>query len=108
MNNELVCLNTPDASHRLILLHGWGADAHDLVPIGKQLIEPISACVELVALQAPYQHPEGFGRQWYGLFPSDWAAVPSSTLTLAPNLACSNCCIILIVLAIPILNFFIK
>ncbi len=65
------------ATHRLLLLHGWGADADDLVPIGEELIKGVIGLdLELVAFRAPQHHPEGFGRQWYGLFPPDWSQVP--------------------------------
>ncbi|MEC9452603.1 MAG: prolyl oligopeptidase family serine peptidase, partial [Cyanobacteriota bacterium] len=32
------------------------------------------------------RHPHGLGRQWYGLFPSDWAAVPDATSQLQARL----------------------
>tara|TARA_Y100001968_G_scaffold143320_1_gene130942 strand:+ start:1102 stop:1707 length:606 start_codon:yes stop_codon:yes gene_type:complete len=76
MDNELVCLNTTDASHRLILLHGWGADAEDLMPIGEKLKLHLQKKVEIISLRAPYSHPQGIGRQWYPLFPADWSLVP--------------------------------
>ena len=76
MKNELVCLNTPDASNRLILLHGWGADAEDLLPLGEKLTCQLTTKTEIIALRAPDFHPQGIGRQWYPLFPPDWSAVP--------------------------------
>ena len=83
MENDLICINVPEATHRLVLLHGWGADADDLISIGQCLRESSSqAKFDLVALRAPHQHPEGFGRQWYGLFPPDWASVPSEIADL--------------------------
>ena len=67
------------ASHRLLLLHGWGADADDLVPLGQQLSKGLLGIkLELVSLRAPQKHPEGLGRQWYGLFPPQWAEVPAA------------------------------
>tara|TARA_B100000029_G_scaffold39291_1_gene36781 strand:- start:2289 stop:2906 length:618 start_codon:yes stop_codon:yes gene_type:complete len=79
MENEFISVRTPGATHRLVLLHGWGADGDDLIPIGKELIKGLSEIkMELIALRAPQNHPEGFGRQWYGLFPPDWDAVPAS------------------------------
>ena len=36
---ELISLNSESATNRLVLLHGWGADAQDLVPVGKLLTE---------------------------------------------------------------------
>ena len=78
MNNEVICLNSPTASQRLILLHGWGADAEDLIPIGEILRNDFEDCLEIVSLRAPEFHPQGIGRQWYSLYPADWLAVPSA------------------------------
>ena len=44
---------TTQARARLVLLHGWGADAGDLMPLGEALSEAIATPLELVALQAP-------------------------------------------------------
>ena len=82
MNNELVCLNTTKASHRLILLHGWGADAEDLIPLGQNLINNLKKTTELISLRAPNLHPQGIGRQWYPLFPPDWTVVPGEIRNL--------------------------
>ena len=79
MENELIGIRPSGATHRLVLLHGWGADADDLIPLGEELIRGLAEIkMELIALRAPEKHPDGFGRQWYGLFPPDWEAVPSS------------------------------
>ena len=67
---------------RLVLLHGWGADAEDLLPLGDGLAALSSLPAECIGLQAPEPHPGGQGRQWYGLFPADWQAVPSATQQL--------------------------
>ncbi len=72
MEKELFCVRSENASHRLILLHGWGADAEDLIPLGHSLLKEIDKNVELISLRAPQIHPQGFGRQWYKLFPADW------------------------------------
>ena len=69
---------TEKARARLVLLHGWGADAGDLMPLGQALAEAIATPLELVALQAPQLQSQGSGRQWYGLFPADWSAVPAA------------------------------
>ena len=74
------------AYYRLVLLHGWGADADDLMPLGRELCQVIEPPVELVALRAQQRHPQGLGRQWYGLFPSDWAAVPDAISQLQARL----------------------
>ena len=76
----------PGARHRLVLLHGWGADADDLMPLGEALTADLDHPVERVALRAPQLHPEGVGRQWYGLFPADWGAVPDARQELADRL----------------------
>ncbi len=84
MNDHLLSIGTSGATHRLVLLHGWGADADDLIPIGRALASNLNndVSLEIVSLRAPHQHPEGFGRQWYGLFPSDWSAVPDAIRAL--------------------------
>ena len=73
------------AERRLVLLHGWGADADDLLELGLELVD---GDVEVVALQAPGQHPAGTGRQWYPLAPApDWGAVPAARRELRERLA---------------------
>ena len=67
---------------RLVLLHGWGADGDDLRPLGKALNARMGASLDLVTLDAPELHPQGSGRQWYGLFPADWDAVPTAVSQL--------------------------
>ena len=78
MAADLLCQPSAPARARLVLLHGWGADAGDLMPLGQALAEAIATPLELVALQAPQLQTQGSGRQWYGLFPADWAAVPDA------------------------------
>ena len=78
MAADLLRQSTAKARSRLVLLHGWGADAGDLMPLGQALAEAIATPLELVALQAPERQTQGSGRQWYGLFPADWAAVPEA------------------------------
>lgn len=65
----LLRLGPATASRRLVLLHGWGADADDLLELGT-LLAPADASV--VALQAPLPHPAGVGRQWYDLQQPGW------------------------------------
>ena len=71
---------------RLVLLHGWGADANDLKPLGDAVQTPGEAPLEVVSLDAPDPHPQGSGRQWYGLFPADWGAVPEAVSQLQVRL----------------------
>ena len=87
MKGDFVRYTNPGVNRRLVLLHGWGADADDLIPFGHQLIENKKNIVELISLRAPEQHPQGLGRQWYGLFPPDWAAVPEAVKGLQMRLA---------------------
>ncbi len=82
MQNELISLNSEFATNRLVLLHGWGADAVDLIPVGKLLTESLENRFEIVSLSANEYHPHGSGRQWYSLYPHDWEAVPKAVLNL--------------------------
>ena len=67
------------AQRRLVLLHGWGADAHDLLDLGPLLVGPD---VGIVALEAPLPHPAGLGRQWYDLQRPDWPELPDARQSL--------------------------
>lgn len=62
-------LGPSTATRCLVLLHGWGADADDLLELGT-LLAPADTGV--VALQAPLPHPAGVGRQWYDLQQPGW------------------------------------
>ena len=83
---ELISLNSESATNRLVLLHGWGADAHDLVNVGKLLTEGLKDRFEIVSLSAPQPHPSGLGRQWYPLYPHKWEQVPNAVLNLERRL----------------------
>ena len=49
-----------------LLLHGWGADANDLVPLGQRLAEAFPAST-VVSLEAP-EHAGGVGGfEWFSL-----------------------------------------
>ncbi len=72
------------AARRLVLLHGWGADADDLLDLGQELVD---ATVSVVALRAPQAHPGGFGRQWYPLSPApEWVQLPQARQALRQRL----------------------
>ena len=72
INHEFVSISSQTATHRIILIHGWGADADDLLTLGKEITEKIKLDFEVISLRAPGLHPNGQGRQWYGLYPHDW------------------------------------
>jgi len=72
IDHEFVSITSQTATHRIILIHGWGADADDLLTIGKEITERINLDFEIISLRAPGLHPSGQGRQWYGLYPHDW------------------------------------
>ncbi len=87
MEEELFCFPPETATHRLILLHGWGADAEDLMPLGEYLVNSLEGVqIELISLRAPQSHPEGIGRQWYGLFPAEWEEAIESVHSLRRRL----------------------
>ena len=87
---EQLLLNSESATNRLVLLHGWGADANDLVPVGKLLTAGLKESFEIVALSAPQPHPSGLGRQWYPLYPHEWEQVPNAVINLEKRL--NNLC----------------
>ena len=72
IDHEFVSISSQTATHRIILIHGWGADADDLLTIGREMKEKINLDFEVISLRAPGLHPSGQGRQWYGLYPHDW------------------------------------
>ena len=72
INHEFVSISSQTANHRIILIHGWGADADDLLRVGKEITDKINFNFEVISLRAPGLHPSGQGRQWYGLYPHDW------------------------------------
>ena len=72
---------------RLVLLHGWGANGEDLKPLGDRLAGECSKTLDVVCLEAPELHPDQpGGRQWYGLFPAQWDAVPAAVERLKAQL----------------------
>ena len=72
MHHEYVSIGSQNSSHRIILLHGWGADAEDLLPLGKSIIHNSCFEFELISLKAPTLRFNNIGRQWYSLFPPNW------------------------------------
>ena len=72
INHEFVSISSQTATHRIILIHGWGADADDLLTLGKEITEKTNLDFEVISLRGSELHPSGQGRQWYGLYPHDW------------------------------------
>ncbi len=85
-------LGPEQASRRLVLLHGWGADADDLLDLALELLPQSGlspaeqAQISLVALRAPLPHPAGSGRQWYDLQQPEWPQLPAARLQLRARL----------------------
>ncbi len=76
------------AESRLVLLHGWGADADDLLDLGAVLLDadPAAIGLSVVALRAPLPHPAGMGRQWYDLQQPEWPQLPEARRALRRRL----------------------
>ena len=72
MHHEYVSIGSQNSTHRIILLHGWGADADDLLPIGNAIIHNLCFEFEIISLNAPTRRSNDAGRQWYSLFPPNW------------------------------------
>ncbi len=72
INHEFVSISSHTATHRIILIHGWGADAGDLLYLGSEIKGKTNIDFEIISLRAPRSHPSGTGRQWYSLYPHDW------------------------------------
>lgn len=80
---NLIRLGPSQGDQRLVLLHGWGADADDLLDLAELLVGP---AVSVVALRAPLPHPGGSGRQWYDLQQPDWPQLPAARTSLRQRL----------------------
>ena len=72
-----------DATTRLVVLHGWGADADDLLDLGEMLA---GEAAQVLALRAPQPHPGGFGRQWYDLQTPNWPGLAEARQDLRQRL----------------------
>ena len=58
------------ANRALIVLHGWGANQHDLIPLAQSLKQPSTHCF---FPNAPFDVPGtgGTGKGWFSLPPTD-------------------------------------
>jgi len=52
INHEFVSISSQTATHRIILIQGWGADSDDLLTFGKEMIEKINLDFEVISLRA--------------------------------------------------------
>jgi phospholipase/carboxylesterase len=81
--DTMIRVGPSPSDRRLVLLHGWGADADDLLDLAEVLVEPT---VSVVALRAPLPHPGGSGRQWYDLQQPNWPQLPAARASLRQRL----------------------
>ena len=72
IHHEYVSIGNQSATHRIVLLHGWGADAHDLLPVANLIIQESGFEFEIISLRAPNINKQNNFREWYGLFPAQW------------------------------------
>jgi phospholipase/carboxylesterase len=71
---------SPTADHLAVILHGWGADAQDLYPLGAALNLPNYHCL---FVNAPFPHPHiPQGRAWYNLESPNFDGLPESRQAL--------------------------
>ena len=75
----------PGLSRTLILLHGYGADAQDLIPIAEQLGDSNL----VISLQAPIPLGNG-GYAWYYLAQTASGLIPGSSSTIVHRLDASS------------------
>jgi phospholipase/carboxylesterase len=71
--------------HLVILCHGLGADAYDLIDLGPAWQH---ACPDALfaSVHAPFQHDSGFGRQWWSVADRSPPVVEGGVRTAAPYL----------------------
>ncbi|PSF39353.1 serine esterase [Aphanothece hegewaldii CCALA 016] len=68
--------NGQPPTHLMIFLHGWGADARDLIPIASFLDLPD---YQFLFPNAPFPHPQvAGGRAWYALETNDYNGLSES------------------------------
>jgi phospholipase/carboxylesterase len=69
----------------VVLCHGLGADAYDLIDLGHAWAH---ACPDALfaAVHAPFPHDSGFGRQWWSVADRSVPVVEAGARTAAPYL----------------------
>lgn len=73
--------NGQDPQGSVVLLHGWGANLHDLAPLAPALNLPE---YQFICADAPFPHPEvPGGMMWYDLESEDYFGLAESRQMLA-------------------------
>ena len=70
INHEFVSISSQTATHRIILMHGWGADSDDLLTFGKEMREKINLDFEVISLRAPWITSKWPGKTVVWLIPT--------------------------------------
>jgi len=86
IHHEYVSIGSQSAKYRIILLHGWGADFDDLIPVGQAITENLKQEFQIISIRAPNLCVNNSGRQWYKLFPADWVEAQKEVKKLCESL----------------------
>ena len=86
IHHEYVSIGSQSAKYRIILLHGWGADFDDLIPVGQAITENLKQEFQIISIRAPNLCVNNSGRQWYKLFPADWDEAKKEVKKLCESL----------------------
>ena len=85
MNSATFTAPSGTTKHLVILLHGYGANAQDLIGLAPE-IAPHIPDTSFVSPDAPFACEMGFGRQWFGLSDRSPAAMTAGIETAVPLL----------------------
>ncbi len=69
----------------VVLCHGFGADAYDLIDLAPSWGHALPDAV-FASVQAPEEHPMGFGRQWWAIGDREPARMEAGVRAAAANL----------------------
>lgn len=67
MNEHFVIQHNAQAPQGFLLFHGFGADMHDLAPLGDVLAQAFPKST-VISVQAPEACEAGMGYQWFSLY----------------------------------------
>jgi phospholipase/carboxylesterase len=87
---ELTCLRAGPASKAaprqlVVLSHGLGADSHDLIDLAHAWAPALPDAL-FAAVDAPFMHDSGFGRQWWSVADRSPAVMAAGANRAAPFL----------------------